>query len=450
VSGLHPPAPGTTAVALVDGEHYPMAVADVLRGLQERGWSIPCVALLGGTEKLRGEPDYGIPHVTGDGAVDAVRQALAAHDVECVLDLADEPVLVFEQRARVIAFVAGRGVRYVGADTVVTPPLYEAVSVPSLAVIGTGKRIGKTAVSAHVARVADRALGGDGDVVVVAMGRGGPAEPVVVDRAAGPIGVERLLELSRGGAHAASDYLEDAALTGLTTIGCRRVGGGLLGVPAQSNVPEGARIAEGIGAALTIFEGSGSSLPPVITDRTLLLAAASRPQDLLDGFGPYRLERADMLLVVGDDIEAAARMCAAARELRPGLHARAASLRPVPVSPVRGLRVAGFTTAPAVIGPILEMALLKAGAAAVPVISTALARRDELRADVDRALEAGCDCFAVEIKAAAIDVVAEAAARHGIDVVWVDNRPVTHDARVDLDEEFATLALAAAGRGQPG
>ena len=40
-----------------------------------------------------------------------------------------------------------------GADPLTPPPA--AVATPSLAVIGTGKRIGKTAVSAHLARLAD-------------------------------------------------------------------------------------------------------------------------------------------------------------------------------------------------------------------------------------------------------------------------------------------------------
>ena len=60
------------------------------------------------------------------------------------------------------------------------------------------------------------------------MGRGGPAEPVVVES---PPSVEDLLALSRAGAHAASDYLEGAALAGVTTVGCRRCGGGLAGTP---------------------------------------------------------------------------------------------------------------------------------------------------------------------------------------------------------------------------
>ena len=55
-----------------------------------------------------------------------------------------------------------------------------------------------TAVTAHLARLLAR----DRDVVVVAMGRGGPPEPELI---AAPPTVEELVERSRAGRHAASD-----------------------------------------------------------------------------------------------------------------------------------------------------------------------------------------------------------------------------------------------------
>ena len=75
-------------------------------------------------------------------------------------------------------------------------------------------------------------------VVVVAMGRGGAERAEVV---AEPPTVERLLALSREGRHAASDHLEDAALAGVPTGGARRCGGGLAGAPAPSERPGGRR-----------------------------------------------------------------------------------------------------------------------------------------------------------------------------------------------------------------
>src|SRR3954451_20633265 len=121
---------------------------------------------------------------------------------------------------------------YVGGDFGVDPPAFVPFELPSIAVIGTGKRVGKTAVTAHLARLLAR----DHDVVVVAMGRGGPPEPELVEA---PPSVHDLVALSRSGRHAASDHLEVAALTGVTTIGCRRAGGGLAGAVFVSNVEAG-------------------------------------------------------------------------------------------------------------------------------------------------------------------------------------------------------------------
>jgi len=55
------------ALVLVDGEHYP---AVVRAAIEQVGADGPVVAalLLGGVEKLDGEPDYGVPleHVEGE------------------------------------------------------------------------------------------------------------------------------------------------------------------------------------------------------------------------------------------------------------------------------------------------------------------------------------------------------------------------------------------------
>jgi len=110
-------------------------------------------------------------------------------------------------------------VPYEGPDFRFEPPVFVPVDLPTLAVIGTGKRVGKTAVTGHVAR----RLALSSDVVVVAMGRGGPPEPEVVTV---PPTVDSLLALSRAGRHAASDHLETALVAGTPTVGCRRCGGG--------------------------------------------------------------------------------------------------------------------------------------------------------------------------------------------------------------------------------
>jgi len=77
------------------------------------------------------------------------------------------------------------------------------------------------------------------------------------------------------------------------------------------------------------------------------------------------------------------------------------------------------------------------------LVSGNLARRDALRDDLARAGDA--EAFVVEIKAAAIDVVAEAAAERGVEVVFADNElaPV---GTLDLDTELIRLADGALAR----
>ena len=78
---------------------------------------------------------------------------------------------------------------------------------PTLAVIGSGKRTGKTALAGHWAR-----LLAAHDPVIVCMGRGGPAEPLLAEP---DTSLDDLLALADAGRHAASDYLEDAVLAGV-------------------------------------------------------------------------------------------------------------------------------------------------------------------------------------------------------------------------------------------
>ena len=381
------------AVAIVDGEHYPDVVRDALAELP---YEFVGVLLAGGTEKLRGEPDYGVPLQDGPG------------DAEIAVDLSDEPVL--DPRTRL--FLASRfladGIPYVGADFRFDPPELHPIERPSLAVIGTGKRVGKTAVTGHVARTLARTR----DVVVVAMGRGGPPEPEVI---AVPPTLESLLALSRAGRHAASDHLETAALAGVVTIGCRRAGGGLAGAVTDSNVVEGARLAAEREPDLVVFDGSGAAIPPVAVDRRILVAGPG--QDATAYLNAYRVLISDLVVVLGDGELEPIRKLKDVPVIRVDLRLR-------PLEPLRGRRVAVFTAGPAETGHL---------DAEIVAVSANLANRAHLRQDLARV---DADVYLVELKAAAIDVVAEAAAERGVEVVLAAN-DVVSDA---LDGELERLA----------
>ena len=393
----------TRAVVVVDGEHYPPVVKDAIAGLP---YEVVGAWLAGGTEKLRGSPDYGVPLLAQleDGFPGA----------EVVVDLSDEPVLGPRQRFLLASRALAAGLRYEGADFRFEPPQYAAFPLPSLAVIGTSKRVGKTAVTGHVARLLAR----DREVVVVAMGRGGPARPVLAD--VRPT-LDSLLQLSRAGEHAASDYLETAALTGVVTIGCRRAGGGLAGAVTASNVLEGAALAADREPDVVVFDGSGAAIPPVDVDARILVSGAG--QDPTAYLNAYRVFISDLVVLVGGGDADGVR---ALKDVPVVL----ADLRLRPLAPLVG-RVAVFTTGPA---PTDHLD------AEIVSVSRNLADRARLRDDLART---DADVFLVEIKAAAIDVVAEAAHERGAEVVFADSEVVSLPGGPSLDE--AVLRLVRTG-----
>jgi cyclic 2,3-diphosphoglycerate synthetase len=151
--------------------------------LRAAGRTVVGASLLGGTEKLASEtPDFGLAGcASGPTPLAALQAGLDRFGPDEVVDLSDEPVLDARTRMLLAAHSLVRGVPYRGAGFAFeVPPRPRVATKPSVAVIGTGKRTGKTAVAAEVARC----LAGDGLApVMVAMGRGGPEEPELVDPA---------------------------------------------------------------------------------------------------------------------------------------------------------------------------------------------------------------------------------------------------------------------------
>ncbi len=412
-------------VAIVDGEHYPPVVRDALEEIDDL---VVAAVLVGGVEKLRGDdPAYGVP------LEPSLEAAIERHLPELVLDLSDEPVLGPPERMALASRALALGVPYEGPDFRFDPPEATPVDVPTLAVIGTGKRVGKTAVTGHVAQ----RLALTRRIVVVAMGRGGPPEPEVVF--VRPT-VEALLDMSRDGRHAASDHLETAVVAGVTTVGCRRCGGGLAGAVAVSNVVEGVSTAAGLGAELVLLDGSGAALPPVAATRRLLVVSAAQPVEIAAGYlNDYRARISDLVVVTmaEDDAPHEELVRALRGTLRPWAQVVRTVLRPRPLEPVSGVRVAFFCTAPATHHDRLAAHLEQAHGARVTSVSGNLSDRDRLRDDLARA---DADFFLVELKAAAVDVVAEEAARRGVRIVIASNDVVALPGEPSLDGELDRLA----------
>jgi cyclic 2,3-diphosphoglycerate synthase len=439
------------ALFLIDGEHYPPVVLDAMRSVRDSlGTEGVAAAFLGGTEKLKEGTDYGLPLVTGKDPASAVERALSEQAVDVVVDLSDEPVVGYRERMRIASLVLSAGARYLGSDFELTPPEFRKVSTkPALAVIGTGKRVGKTAVSGYLARLLAREGFNPG---VVSMGRGGPPRPEVIEGHKLEVGSDYLLEALERGSHAASDYYETAALSRVTTVGCRRCGGGLAGEPFVSNVVEGAEIANLLETSVTVFDGSGAAVPPVEVERRVLVAGAHQDPEYIIGFlGAYRLLISDLLLLtmseepMADEVKVRD-IVAGVREIKADLAVIPAVFRPRPVGEVKGLRVGYVSTAPTAVLEKLARHLEEHYGCEVVSTSGNLSDRRRLAADLDAM--AGAEAYLTEIKAAAVDAVTRRGAEEGKPVFYCDNDPVGEglDGELLRVAREAVAASEAAGR----
>ena len=196
-------------------------------------------------------------------------------------------------------------------------------------------------------------------------------------------------------------------------------------------------LAAGLEPDLVLFDGSGAALPPVETDRLLLVVGGHQDPAVAAGYlNGYRLRQADLVVVTmaehGTGWEPVREEIAAAVPETPVIPV---VLRPAPVSDVEGRRVAFFGTSAAPgIGPHLE----EEHGAEVVHVSGSLADRRTLREELE---QVDADVWLVELKAAAIDVVAEAGLERGVEVVLARNDVVAVEG--DLDAELLRLVDAA-------
>ncbi|MGH2739874.1 MAG: 2,3-diphosphoglycerate synthetase [Actinomycetota bacterium] len=435
-------------LALVDGEHYPPTTRWGLAAARTMGFEVIACLFVGGHEKLAGDLDLGgVPVEVVEGDMpEVLSAAIERYRPEAILDLSDEPVLGYRERMLLVAVALAAGVSYVGPDFSIEPSITgPPLSVPTVGVIGTGKRTGKTAIAGEAARVFAEA---GFRPVVVAMGRGGPPAPQVAE--AGSVDLDALRELVARGEHAASDYLEDAVTSGVTTVGARRCGGGLAGGPFVSNVREAAQAAIEAGAGLVLLEGSGAALPPVPWDAGVLVCHAGISEEYLAGYlGPYRLLLSDLIVLTmaaGPEIGAqqVAALTSHVRRLRPGARIVVTDFKPLPLGDVRAKKVFLATTAPESTLPTLIAHLEQAFGCGVVAATHRLGDREGLAADIEAAPE--FETLLTELKAAAVDVAAERAVARGADVVFLDNRAETLEGDGELGDLLREVGQTAIER----
>jgi len=439
---------GKSLIALIDGEHYPQVTYDAIAMLKKiyKG-DFKGMVFLGGTEKLVidniedffGEKVYTIKDIDLD-----FDKALKYFNPDIVYDLSDEPVVNYIIRMKIASFCLANKCSYMGPDFLFS---YEKEDIhckkPTLSIIGTGKRIGKTAVSSYITKIYARE---DIDVCVIAMGRGGPKTPLIIRGDKIDITPEYLLNISSKGMHASSDYIEDALTSKVTTIGCRRCGGGFGGKIFMSNIKEGIKIAEKLNPDLIIVEGSGASIPDIETDAVICIIGAGQNWEGIIGYlGIYRILSADFIIITMCEEPLASRdkIVFLEREIKK-INSKARIIktvfRPQPLSDVGGKKIFIAMTANKVIEPMIKNYMENNFNCSVKQMSFNLGNREELRKDLEKTED--YDTVLTELKAASVDILTDYAFKHKKEVIYMNNVPIMLDERGALEEELKKMFLS--------
>ena len=428
-------------LCLVDGEHYfpvTKSALDMLDSIEHN--EVVAVVFIGGTEKLRDSSEEGISKQLGRPVhfgsdhhnipYQLISDVISKYDADVVMDLSDEPVVDYTKRFKIANVVLSLGVPYEGPDFKFDPITeHDVLKKPSLKILGTGKRIGKTAVSAYAARLINK---NNYNPCVVAMGRGGPEVPEIVHGDKIELTPEYLMEQSDKGVHAASDHWEDALMSRILTIGCRRCGGGMVGDVFITNMKKGAELANDVDADFVIIEGSGAAIPPIKTNKHIVLVGANQPLINIENFfGPFRINLADLVVITmcEEPMASVAKVETIEnyiKEINPDATVISTVFRPKPLGDVKGKNVLFATTAPDSIKDVLIEHLEDFYGCKVIGTTPHLSNRPLLQKDIEKYID-DVDVMLTELKAAAVDVATKDALKAGLEVVYCDNIPIVID-----------------------
>jgi cyclic 2,3-diphosphoglycerate synthetase len=416
-------------VAIIDGEHYPQVTLDAINILKKEFTGKFCgIIFLGGTEKISSNDfnDFfgNEVFIIKDFLKDFV-SALEYFKPDLVYDLSDEPVVNQQIRMTIASFCFFKKASYVGPDFLFKfqENLYKTKTA-SISIIGTQKRIGKTAISSFIANIFKE---NNVEVAIVAMGRGGPKEPQLLKGKDIEITPKYLLELSNKGFHASSDYIEDALMSKITTIGCRRCGGGFGGKVFLSNVIDGAKIADSLNFDLIIFEGSGASLPDVNTDANLCVIGANQKwEDIVGYLGVYRILISNIIILTNCEYPISNNKNIKVLEenihlINPNAIIYKTIFRPKPLGDIKNKKIIIATTANKIIGNKIKQYIEKEFNCIVNGITFNLSNRLLLRNDLQSFKD--FDVIVTELKAASVDVVTDFAFKLNKEVIYMNNIP---------------------------
>ena len=176
------------------------------------------------------------------------------------------------------------------------------------------------------------------------------------------------------------------------------------------------------------------------TDHRIVVVSGQQDPAIAAGYlNEYRLLLADLVIVTMAEPDPGGSACVMRSVVwrAPGPRWWRRVLRPRPAADVSGRTVACITTARPAAHGIIAGAPHGALRGEVVHVSGNLADRAALR---DELPKVRADVFVVELKAAAIDVVAEHALSRGIDVVLAANDVVPLQGEAGLDEILLDMA----------
>ncbi len=431
-------------VALIDGEHYPQLNFDAIKRLGSifKG-KIAGIIFLGGTEKLVNvnlEDFYGYKVIKIDDIDKDFVKALEEFKPDLVYDLSDEPIVNYIIRMKIASFCLSKYCSYLGPDFYFEyEPKDIILKTSSLLIIGTGKRVGKTAVSSYIAKL----LSKNRNICIIAMGRGGPKIPKVIKGSQIKITPEHLINISRKGLHASSDYIEDALFSGVTTIGCRRCGGGFGGKFFISNIDKGIKIAEKLSPEIIIVEGSGASIPPVKANFLLCVISSYQEWEEIVGYlGIYRIMMSDIVFITMCEEPLADKkkieiLEKNIKKINKSVKVVKSIFRPQPLYSIKDKKVFLVLTAKPLVEIKIKDYLEEKFSCKVVKTSFNLADRQKLSNELKSFYD--YDMLLTELKASSVDLVTEFAIKNKKEINYLNNIPVIIEGEEHINNLIFSL-----------
>ena len=403
-----------SVLVLFDGEHTVPVILKGLEKLRKMGKKIVAGLFVGGFEKIGDletlENELGIPlEVLKQDFPKTLQLLREKYEVfTTIFDLSDHPILSPKDRMKIGVDSLIAGYKYEGADFSFGPlELRENVLDRfSLGVVGTGKRTGKTAVSAYIALILkERGI----EPCIVTMGRGGPEKPILIKGEEMEITPQYLIDLAEKGYHAASDCWEDALAAKVSIIGCTRCGGGLAGKTFYNNVLEGVKMANSLPVDVVILEGSGTTMPPVKADEYVVVVSAWQPDFLIsEHLSSISIKFSSLAIITGCETPIVSskkvdKILKTIKDIKPEIDIVKTVFRPMPLGDITGKKVFYAFTGPIEITKKNIDYLEKTYNCSIQHYTNKLANRIKLRKEIEKNI-GKVDVLLTELKAAAVDI----------------------------------------------